>query len=103
MKSYLDDKSLEGVESVSVKCPMDILGKGEGNEGLAIRWTRVYFLQHDESGTSHFDPVDLSRLTEDVAQASCTALAKHLGQLKRKGQVRLGLRVNLTSDAVSSY
>ncbi|GFO37158.1 Zinc finger fyve domain-containing protein 9 [Plakobranchus ocellatus] len=100
VKSYLDDTSLEGMESVSVKCPMDILGSGEGNEGLAIRWTRVYFLQHDESNTSHFDPLDLSRLTEDVAQACCTALAKHLGQLKQESQIRLGLRVNLTSDAV---
>lgn len=99
-KSYLDNTSLEGVECISVKSPVDILGTGEASEGLAIRWTRVYFLQHDESGSSQFDPLDLSRLTEDVAQASGLALAKHLGQLKQEGQVRLGLRVNLTQDAI---
>ncbi|RUS73079.1 hypothetical protein EGW08_019160 [Elysia chlorotica] len=100
VKSYLDYASLEGVESVSVKCPMDILGIGDGNEGLAIRWSRVYFLPSKESSTSNFDPMDLSRLTEDVAQATCLALAKHLGQLKGEAQTRLGLRVNLTRDAV---
>ncbi|XP_055886956.1 zinc finger FYVE domain-containing protein 9-like isoform X2 [Biomphalaria glabrata] len=95
VKSYIDGMSLEGVESVSVKSQSDFLG-----ETLAIRWTRVYFLQHQESSSSHFDPLDLSRLTEDIAQACCTALVKHLDELKKEGQVKLGLRVNLTRDSV---
>ncbi|CAL1536688.1 unnamed protein product [Lymnaea stagnalis] len=95
VKSYIDETSLEGVESVSVKSPSDFFG-----ETLAIRWTRVYFLQHQDSTSSHFDPLDLSRLTEDIAQACCTALVKHLDDLKKEGQVKLGLRVNLTRDSV---
>ncbi|KAH9491704.1 Zinc finger FYVE domain-containing protein 9 [Bulinus truncatus] len=95
VKSYIDGKSLEGVESVSVKSQSDFLG-----ENLAIRWTRVYFLQHQDSTSSHFDPLDLSRLTEDIAQACCTALVKHLDELKKEDQVKLGLRVNLIRDSV---
>lgn len=98
VKSYIDDTSLEGVESVSVKTPSDFIG-----ENLAIRWTRVYFLQHEDTTSSHFDPLDLSRLTEDIAQACCTALVKDLDELKKEGQVKLGLRVNLTRDSVSLF
>lgn len=96
MKSYVDGASLEGVESISVKSSSDFLG-----ENLGIRWTRVYFLQHQESSSSHFDPMDLSRLMEEIAQACCTALVKHLDELRKEGQVRLGLRVNLNRDNVS--
>ncbi|XP_059146860.1 zinc finger FYVE domain-containing protein 9-like isoform X2 [Physella acuta] len=95
VKSYIDDTSLEGVESVTVKTPSDFIG-----ENLAIRWTRVYFLQHEDTTSSHFDPLDLSRLTEDIAQACCTALVKDLDELKKEGQIKLGLRVNLTRDSV---
>ena len=88
--------SLEGIENVSVKSPQDFL-----SERLAIRWTRVYFLQQDDANPTHVDPRDLSRLTEDIAQGCCTALVKHLEDLHKEGQTNIGLRIKLTRDSVS--
>ncbi|XP_005107726.1 uncharacterized protein LOC101855213 isoform X2 [Aplysia californica] len=95
VKSFIDDSSLEGVESISVKSPPDVLG-----DSLAIRWTRVYFLRQEDSNPSHVDPQDLSRLTEDIAQGCCSALVAHLEELRKDGLVKLGLRVKLTREAV---
>ena len=60
-KSPVDGMSLEGrLESVPVHNATDYVG-----ERFAIRWTEVFFLQ-TESGSSRWEPVDLSRVAENL-------------------------------------
>lgn len=95
VKSPVDGMSLEGVESVPVHNATDYVG-----ERFAIRWTEVFFLQ-TESGSSRWEPVDLSRVAETLATAVCIALTPHLQKLKDAGLVKIGLRVTLQPDSVS--
>ncbi|XP_076462589.1 uncharacterized protein LOC143294953 isoform X2 [Babylonia areolata] len=94
VKSPVDGMSLEGVESVQVHNATDYVG-----ERYAIRWTQLFFLQ-TESGSSRWEPVDLSRLAETLANAVCIALTPHLQKLREAALTKIGLRVTLQPDSV---
>ncbi|KAK7100156.1 uncharacterized protein [Littorina saxatilis] len=94
VKSPVDGMSMEGVESVHVHNATDYVG-----ERFAIRWTEVFFLQ-TESGSSRWEPVDLSRVAETLATGVCIALTPHLQKLKEASLTKIGLRVTLQPDSV---
>ena len=73
-----------------------------GGEGLAVRWTEVFFLRND-ADTHCLEPVDLSQVSESLAGAMCVALTPHLKTLREEGLCRIGLRVTLHPDTVSPH
>ncbi|KAL8571467.1 hypothetical protein ACOMHN_051173 [Nucella lapillus] len=94
VKSPVDGLSLEGVESVPVLKATDYVG-----DRLAIRWTQLYLVQM-ETGTSRWEPLDLSRVAETLSTAVCIALTPHLQKLREARLTKIGLRVTLQPDSV---
>ncbi|XP_071117294.1 zinc finger FYVE domain-containing protein 16-like isoform X1 [Haliotis cracherodii] len=94
VKSPIDKMSLDGVESIHIHNSTDYVG-----EHRAIRWTDVFFIQNEDSG-ARWEPVDLSRLAETLASATCICLTQHLDRLKEAGTVKIGLRVTLDTEQV---
>nr|KAG5713953.1 hypothetical protein BaRGS_020281 [Batillaria attramentaria] len=94
VKSPVDGMSMDGVESIYIHNATDYVG-----EHYAIRWTEVFFLQ-TESGSSRWEPVDLSHVAETLASAVCIALTPHLNQLKQAALTKIGLRVTLEPERV---
>lgn len=47
------------------------------------------------------DPVDVSKVSDTLAQACCMALVPHLGNLYEAGLSKIGLRVTLDADNVT--
>ncbi|PVD22658.1 hypothetical protein C0Q70_15913 [Pomacea canaliculata] len=94
VRSAVDGMSLDGVESIRVHNAADYI-----TDYYAIRWTEVFFLQ-TESGSSRWEPVDLSHVAQTLASAACVALTPHLEQLKQANLVKIGLRVTLESERV---
>lgn len=96
VRSPIDNRSLEGVQSIRIHTGTDYAG-----EYHLLRWTEVFFLQMDESGTKQqTEPADPSRLAEAVAQACCQALTPHLEWLAEAELTKIGLRVTLDADKV---
>ncbi|XP_067677797.1 zinc finger FYVE domain-containing protein 16-like isoform X2 [Haliotis asinina] len=94
VKSPIDKMSLDGVESIHIHNSTDYVG-----EHRSIRWTDVFFIQNEDSG-ARWEPVDLSRLAETLASATCICLTQHLDRLKEAGTVKIGLRVTLDTEQV---
>ncbi|XP_019631394.1 PREDICTED: uncharacterized protein LOC109475234 [Branchiostoma belcheri] len=92
--SPIDGQSMEGLTNIHVHSGMDFAG-----EQRTIRWTEVFFLQTEES-MPQCEPMELSRLAESIATATCVALVQHLDSLREAGMCKLGLRVNIDRDEV---
>ena len=101
MKSVVDGRSLDGVDSLRVHSATDYIGKGH-----IIRWTELFFVSYGGAGsdTEHQgeDPAELSRLAEHLAQAFCLAVTPHLEPLAFEMLMKIGLRVTVGSDQVVS-
>lgn len=101
VKSPVDNRSLEGIESIRIQNTTDFQGHNK-----IIRWTEVFFIKNGISGDSmskrHIpEPVDLSRLAENLAIAFCLALSESLQDLNTLGLNKLGLRVTVDLEQVS--
>ncbi|XP_066297796.1 zinc finger FYVE domain-containing protein 16-like [Branchiostoma lanceolatum] len=92
--SPIDGQSMEGLTNIHVHSGMDFAG-----EHRTIRWTEVFFLQTEDS-MPQCEPMELSRLAESIATATCVALVQHLDSLREAGMNKLGLRVNIDRDEV---
>eukprot|EP00058_Branchiostoma_floridae_P021399 XP_002606889.1 hypothetical protein BRAFLDRAFT_91658 [Branchiostoma floridae] len=92
--SPIDGQSMEGLTNIHVHSGMDFAG-----EQRTIRWTEVFFLQTEDS-MPQCEPMELSRLAESIATATCVALVQHLDSLREAGMNKLGLRVNIDRDEV---
>ena len=86
---------MDGIQSVHIHNAMDCIG-----DNRTIRWTEVFFIENEDRGTSRCEPVDLSRLAETLARASCVALVPHLDLLKDAGLTRLALRATIDTERV---
>ena len=95
VKSPIDNMSMDGIDSLHIYSSPDYAG-----ENQLIRWTEVFFIENDDSGSVKWDPVDLSRLGETLATACCMALVPHLGKLKEAALTRIGLRVTIKPETV---
>ena len=94
MKSPLDNKAMDGLESLHINSATDYVG-----ENRTIRWTEVFFIRTDGQNT-RIEPVDLSRLAEGLATACCLALTPHLDKLKEASLTKIGLRVTIDREQV---
>lgn len=102
VKSPVDNRPLEGIESIRIQNTTDFQGHNK-----IIRWTEVFFIENGGSGDSvskrHIpEPVDLSRLAENLAIAFCLALSESLQDLITLGLNKLGLRVTVDLEKVGS-
>lgn len=100
VKSPVDGRSLEGIESIRIQNTTDFQGQNK-----IIRWTEVFFIENGGGGDSmskrHVpEPVDLSRLAENLAIAFCLALSENLQDLNTLGLNKLGLRVTVDLEKV---
>ena len=94
--SPIDGLAMDGIESIHIHSATDYIGTQR-----AIRWTEVFFIHTEDSGDTRMEPVDLSRLAEQLASACCLALTPHLDALKEAGLTRVGLRCTIDRDNVS--
>lgn len=98
VKSIIDGMTFDGVPSIRVHNGSDYAGKTR-----FIRWTEVFILQPGNivdglMGTN--DPVDISRIAESLATATCTALCDFLDLLAQGGFSRIAVRANIHQDNV---
>ncbi|EDS41193.1 smad anchor for receptor activation [Culex quinquefasciatus] len=94
--SPIDKKPLNGVPSIRVH-----RGTDYSNANHIIRWTEVFIIQSDEESNQPGDPVNMSKLSEQVAKSACTALVAFLDLLASNGCHKIGLRIMLDSEQVS--
>jgi MAD (mothers against decapentaplegic) interacting protein len=59
------------------------------------------FFQSDESSGRGGDPLDISRLSESLAKATCVALVKLLDLLAQAGLTKLAVRATVHPENVS--
>ena len=59
------------------------------------------FLQSDEGSGRGGDPLDISRLSESLARATCLALVKLLDLLAQAGLTKLAVRATVHPENVS--
>lgn len=95
VKSPVDNMAMDGIDSLHIYNSPDYVG-----ETQIVRWTEVFFIQNDDSGSVKWDPVDLSRLGETLATACCMALVPHLSKLKEAALTKIGLRVTIKPEMV---
>lgn len=99
MKSPVDGRPLDGVDSLRVHTATDYIGKDH-----IIRWTELFFVSYGSCGSDGDhpceDPAELSRLAEQLAQAFCLAITPHLEPLAFEMLMKIGLRVTIGSDQV---
>lgn len=93
--SYVDGRPLDGVPSIRVHNGTDYHG-----EYRFIRWTEVFILESEEGSGRTGDPVDISRLSEQLAKATCLALVKLLDLLAAANLTTLAVRATIHSENV---
>ncbi|XP_058812560.1 zinc finger FYVE domain-containing protein 9 [Topomyia yanbarensis] len=94
--SPIDKKPLNGVPSIRVHRGTDF-----SNANHIIRWTEVFIIQGDEESNHPGDPVNMSKLSEQVAKSACTALVAFLDLLASNEFLKIGLRIYLDAENVS--
>ena len=104
MKSPVDGRSLDGVDSLRIHTATDYISKE-----YVIRWTELFFVGYgcgseDMVDAQPADPAELTRLAEHLAQAFCLAVTPYLEPLAAAEMlpVKIGLRVTVGSDQAST-
>ncbi|XP_069694547.1 zinc finger FYVE domain-containing protein 16 isoform X2 [Periplaneta americana] len=95
VKSSIDGRALDGVPSIRVHNGTDYMGSCR-----FIRWTEVFILQSDEGSGRNGDPLDISRLSESLARATCLALIKLLDLLAQAGLTKIAVRATVHPENV---
>ncbi|XP_066257587.1 zinc finger FYVE domain-containing protein 16 isoform X2 [Euwallacea similis] len=98
VKSPIDLRDLKGIPSIRVHNGQDYLSSGRMT---LVRWTEVFILQNVEDNPRNQDPVDISKVSESIAKACCTALVKYLDLLISNNCQKVGIRATLHVDQVS--
>ncbi|XP_060533607.1 zinc finger FYVE domain-containing protein 9 [Cylas formicarius] len=98
VKSPVDEMAMGGIPSIRVHNGKDYPGTS-GNR--VMRWTEVFIIQNSEETSLNHDTVDISKLSESIAKASCTALVKYLDLLVSNNCQKIAIRVNLDTENVS--
>ncbi|KAK3913879.1 Zinc finger FYVE domain-containing protein 9 [Frankliniella fusca] len=93
--SSVDGRPLDGVPSIRVHNGTDYHG-----EYRFIRWTEVFILESEEGSGRTGDPVDISRLSEQLAKATCLALVKLLDLLAAANLTTLAVRATIHPENV---
>ena len=67
-----------------------------------LRWTELFFLNHTGDRPARNLPAQFKQTTADIAKACTVALRPYLFTLYQLEKRRIGLRVNLSPDMVST-
>jgi MAD (mothers against decapentaplegic) interacting protein len=94
--SPIDNKPMEGIPSIRVHN-----GKDYVNGSRLIRWTEVFIVQNEGEASRNQDPIDISKVSETIAKATCTALVKYLDLLVSNSFYKIGIRANLNAMFVA--
>uniref|UniRef100_A0A0C9R178 ZFYVE9_1 protein n=1 Tax=Fopius arisanus TaxID=64838 RepID=A0A0C9R178_9HYME len=95
LKSPIDNRPMDGIPSIRVHNGNDWMGTSR-----FIRWTEVFIIKSDDHPNGVHDPVDLNKLSESIAQATCAALVKLLDLLAAAGLTKLAVRATIHPDNV---
>ncbi|KAK0183206.1 hypothetical protein PV327_001270 [Microctonus hyperodae] len=95
VKSPIDGKPMDGIPSIRVHNGTDYMGTSR-----FIRWTEVFIIKSDDHPNGVHDPVDINKLAEAIARATCTALVKLLDLLATAGLTKLSVRTTIHPDNV---
>ncbi|XP_050311438.1 zinc finger FYVE domain-containing protein 9 isoform X2 [Anthonomus grandis grandis] len=98
VKSPVDDSDMKGIPSIRVHNGKDFVSN---NGARLIRWTEVFIIQSGEENSKNQDPVDISKVSESIARACCTALVKYLDLLVTNSCNKIGVRTTLHVENVS--
>ncbi|XP_050447363.1 uncharacterized protein LOC126849491 isoform X2 [Cataglyphis hispanica] len=95
VKSPIDGQLMDGIPSIRVHNGTDYKGATR-----FIRWTEVFIIKSDDHSSGVNDPVDINKLSGNIAKATCAALVKLLDLLATAGLTKLGVRATIHSDNV---
>ncbi|XP_015598916.1 uncharacterized protein LOC107269512 isoform X2 [Cephus cinctus] len=95
VKSPIDGKPMDGIPSIRVHNGTDHMGTSR-----FIRWTEVFIIKSEDHPTGVHDPVDINKLSENIARATCAALVKLLDLLATAGLTKLAVRTTIHPDNV---
>ncbi|XP_025160355.1 uncharacterized protein LOC105187269 isoform X2 [Harpegnathos saltator] len=95
VKSPIDGQPMDGIPSIRVHNGTDYKGATR-----FIRWTEVFLIKSDDHSNGVSDPVDVSKLSGNIAKATCVALVKLLDLLATAGLTKLGVRATIHPDNV---
>ncbi|XP_025264184.1 uncharacterized protein LOC105254759 isoform X2 [Camponotus floridanus] len=95
VKSPIDGQLMDGIPSIRVHNGSDYRGTTR-----FIRWTEVFIIKSDDYSNGVNDPVDINKLSGNIAKATCAALVKLLDLLATAGLTKLGVRATIHSDNV---
>ncbi|KAJ8911303.1 hypothetical protein NQ315_016997 [Exocentrus adspersus] len=96
--SAIDNTPLSGVPSIRVHNAKNHVCS---NGNRFIRWTEVFIVQNGDDNAKNQDSVDISRVSESIAKATCEALVKYLDLLVANNSQKIGIRTTLHVDNVS--
>uniref|UniRef100_H2Z608 Smad anchor for receptor activation-like C-terminal domain-containing protein n=1 Tax=Ciona savignyi TaxID=51511 RepID=H2Z608_CIOSA len=89
LRSPIDYRELEGVIGYNIQ------GKSEKKEkNFTLRWNQVFYYECTNDAT------DMGRLAEQMANGCFDALTPHLTTLRKRGQMKVGVRINVHPDEV---
>ncbi|XP_033219235.1 zinc finger FYVE domain-containing protein 16 isoform X2 [Belonocnema kinseyi] len=95
VKSPIDGKAMDGIPSIRVHNGIDYVGTSR-----FIRWTEVFIIKSDDHPTGVHDPVDINKLSESIARATCAALVKLLDLLATAGLTKIAVRTTTSYSEV---
>ncbi|KAK6639918.1 hypothetical protein RUM43_008195 [Polyplax serrata] len=97
VKSGIDNMALDGVPSIRVHSGKDFMGGSK-----FIRWTQVFIIKCEDGATSAKigDPLEVNKLSESIARATCFALIKLLDLLAASGSTVLAVRATMDKENV---
>ncbi|XP_055314949.1 zinc finger FYVE domain-containing protein 9 [Sitodiplosis mosellana] len=93
--SPIDKKPMDGIPSIRVHHGLDF-----ANSNHIIRWTEVFILKSDDESAHGKDPIDMSKLSEQIARSASMALVSFLDLLSTNGMTKLAIRATLDQDQV---
>ncbi|XP_078046418.1 smad anchor for receptor activation isoform X4 [Augochlora pura] len=95
VKSPIDGQLMDGIPSIRVHNGTDYKGTTR-----FIRWTEVFIIKSDDHPNGLHDPLDINKLSGNIAKATSTALVKLLDLLSAAGFTKLGVRTTIHPDNV---
>lgn len=96
VKSPIDKKEMDGIVSIRAHNTLDY-----SNANHMIRWTEVFIIKSDEESSAR-DPVNVSKISEQIAKCASAALSSFLDLLAANSLTKIGLRVTLDPENVKN-
>lgn len=94
--SLIDGACLGGLSSFRLHSGRDFVSDEDCN--LFVRWTEAFVFRDDDG--PELDSPDPMAVASSLARAICSALVKHLRQLRDDGMAKIAVRVTVGSEEV---